>query len=79
MKRSEKIISWRQHHLRLDVVIRKEMSPCRHAGEVADAVVVALIFNIVAMEKTIPPFPSPSAERREQINPQYKEFDMERP
>jgi hypothetical protein len=40
------------------------MSPCRHAGEVVDAVVVALIFNKAVMEKMIPPYPSPSLKRR---------------
>jgi hypothetical protein len=56
-KRLEQIIPWRRYHLHLDVVVWKEMSLCRHAGKVAETVVVALIFNIVAMEKTIPPFP----------------------
>jgi len=63
-KRSEKIIPWRRHHLRLDVAVRKEKSPCRRADEVVDAVVVALIFKSAAMEKTIPPYPAPLAERR---------------
>jgi hypothetical protein len=44
-KRPKKIIPWQQHYLRFDVTAQKEKSSCRHAGEVADAVVVALIFQ----------------------------------
>ena len=40
-KRPEKIIPWRRHNLRLDVAVRKEKSPCRHAEKVVDVVVVA--------------------------------------
>jgi hypothetical protein len=36
-----------------DVTVRKEKSPCHHADEFADVVVVALIFNRAVMEKTI--------------------------
>ena len=71
-KRPEKIILWRRHHLRLDVAVRKEKSPCRHANEVADAVVVVLIFNRATIEKMIPPCPLAVA-REEEINPQYQE------
>jgi len=63
-KRPEKNILWRRHHLRLDAAVRKQKSPCRHVDEDADAEVVALIFNRAAIEKTIPPFPSSSPERR---------------
>jgi hypothetical protein len=51
-KKPKKFILRRQHHLRLDVTIQKEESPCCHADEVADAIIVALIFNSAAMEKT---------------------------
>jgi hypothetical protein len=49
-------------------------SPYRHADEVADVVVAALILNRAVMEKTIPhPAPSPSPElEEEEINLQYK-------
>jgi len=47
------------------------MSPCR---EVVDAVVVTLIFNIAAMEKTIPPFSFAVAGEEEEINPQYQKI-----
>ena len=46
------------------------MSP---SNEVADAVVVALIFSRAAMEKTIPPCPLAVAGE-EEINPQYQEI-----
>jgi hypothetical protein len=49
----------------------KKKSPCRHAGEVADAVVVTLIFNRGVMEKTIPPR-SFAVAREEEIDPQYQ-------
>ena len=73
-KRLDKIILWCRHHLRLDVATRKERSLCRHAGEVVDAIVVALIFNRAAMEKTNPSCPlAVAGEEEEEINPQYKE------
>jgi hypothetical protein len=59
-----KLIPWWRHHLSLDVVVQKTKSPCRHAEEVVDVVVVALIFNIVVMEKMNPPYPLTVAERR---------------
>ena len=69
-KRPEKIIPWRRHNLRLDVAVRKEKSPCRHAEKVVDGVVVALIFNRAAMEKTDPPYHLVVAgEEEEKINP----------
>jgi hypothetical protein len=72
-KRLEKIIPWQQHHLRLgDVAVRKSNSPCRHAEEVADAVVVTLIFVRVTMEKPNPPYLFTIA-RKEETNQQYKE------
>jgi hypothetical protein len=44
-------------------------TPCRHTGEDADAVVVALISNRAAMEKMIPPCPLAIAgEDEEEIN-----------
>ena len=68
-KRTKKIIPWRRHHLRLDVAVRKDNSPCRHADEVADAIVVALIFNRLAMEKTVPPYPlAVAGKEEEEIN-----------
>jgi hypothetical protein len=67
-KRSEKIIPRQQHHLRLNVTIRKPNSPCRHAVEVANAVVVALIFIRVSTEKPNPPCLFAIAEK-EEINP----------
>ena len=67
-KRSEKIITWRRHHLGLDITIQKEKSPCRHADEVVDVVVVVLIFNRAAMEKIISPFPFTVAGEEEEIN-----------
>jgi hypothetical protein len=70
-KRPEKIIPWRQHHLQLDVAIRKERSSCRQAGEVASAVVVVLIFSRGATEKTIPSFAFTVIEEEEEINSQY--------
>ena len=70
-KRPEKIILWRRHHLRLDVTVRKEKSPCHHAEKVVDTVVVALIFNRAVVEKTNPPCLLAVAE--EEINPQYQE------
>jgi hypothetical protein len=71
-KKPEKIIPWRRHHLRLDVVVWKQKSPCRHVDEDADTDVVALIFNGATMEKTIPPFPFTVAE--EEIKLQYQEI-----
>jgi hypothetical protein len=63
-----------QHHLHLDVAVRKEKSSCRHADEVADAVVV-LIFNSATMEKTIPPCPLVVAgEEEKKINVYCKEI-----
>jgi hypothetical protein len=44
-KIQKKIILRQQYHLFLHVTVRKEKSPCRRADEVADAIVVALIFN----------------------------------
>ena len=69
----KKIILRRRHHFYLDVAVWKEKSPCRHVGEVVDAVVVALIFNIAAMEKMIPPCPLAVAgeEEEEEIKPRY--------
>ena len=73
-KRSEKIIPRRRYHLRLDVAVRKEKSPCRHADEVVDATFVVLIFSRAAMEKTIPPCPlAIVGEKKEEINPRYQE------
>jgi hypothetical protein len=63
-KRLEKIILWWRHHLHLDIAVWKEKSPYHHADEVADAVVVTLIFNRAVMEKIIPSCPSPWQERR---------------
>ena len=60
-KKPEKIIPWQRYHLRLDVAVRKEKSPCRRADEVVDAVVVALIFNRAAGEND---FTLPSRRRR---------------
>ena len=54
------------------VAVRKEKYPYRHAEEVVDAIVVALIFNRAAMEKTNPPYPLAVAGEDE-INPQYQE------
>jgi hypothetical protein len=69
-KRPEKIIPWRRYHLRLDVAVRKERSP----GEVVDAIVVALFFNIATTEKTIPPCPlAVTGEEEDEINHQYQE------
>jgi len=73
-KRLERIIPWRPYHLCLDVTVQKERSPCHYAGKVADDIVVVLIFNIVAIEKTIPPFLFVIAEEEEEINPQYQEI-----
>jgi hypothetical protein len=68
-KRPEKIITWRRYHLCLDITVRKEKSPCRHADEVADAVAVAFIFNRAAVEKTIPPcLLAIAGEEQEKIN-----------
>jgi hypothetical protein len=53
-KRLEKIIPWQQYHLCLDVVVRKSNSACHHAKEVADTIVVILIFIRVATEKPDP-------------------------
>ena len=69
-KRLEKNIPWRRHHLRLDVVVQKEKSLCHHADEVANDIVVALIFNRAAMEKTILSWPR-TVVGEEEINPQY--------
>jgi hypothetical protein len=54
-----------------DVTVRKEKSPCHHVDEVADAIVVALIFNETTIEKMIPPYPL--AVAGEEINLQYQE------
>jgi predicted RNase H-like nuclease len=62
------MIPWCRYHLRLDVTVRKENSPCRHAEEVIDTVVVALIFNRATMEKTNSPCPLAVAREKE-INP----------
>jgi hypothetical protein len=72
-KRPEKIIPWRRHHLRLDAAVRKQKSSCRHIEEDVDAEVVALIFNVATMKKTIPPFPFTVAgeEEKEEIKLQY--------
>ena len=71
-KRPEKIILWRRHHLRLDVVVRKEKPPCCRADKVVDVVVVVLIFNRAVMEKNDSILPLAIA-REEEINPQYHE------
>jgi hypothetical protein len=66
-------ITWRQHHLRLDITIRKPKSPCHHTQEVVDAVVATLIFIRVAMGKTNPPYPLAVAGKEEdETNPQYQ-------
>ena len=67
-KRPEKIILWRRHHLRLDVTVRKEKSPCHHAEEVVDAIVAVLIFIGDAMEKLNPPYLLPVARKEEENN-----------
>jgi len=72
-KRLDKIILWCRHHLRLDVATRKERSLCRHAGEVVDAIVVALIFNRAAMEKMVPPYHLVIVGEEEKINPQNQD------
>jgi hypothetical protein len=72
-KRSEKIFLWWQHHLRLDVGVRKPKSTCRHVEEVADAKVVALIFIRVAMKKPNPPYKLAVTGKEEDTNPQYQE------
>jgi hypothetical protein len=73
-KRSEEIIPWRQHHLRLDVTVRKLNSPYRHDEEVDDAVVVALIFIRVAMKKPNTPYLFAVAKKdKKETNPQYQE------
>jgi hypothetical protein len=59
----------------VDALIRTTKSPCRHAEEDVDAVVINLIFNRTAMEKTNPPCPLTVAgkeeeeEEEEEINP----------
>ena len=73
-KRPKKIILWRRHHLYLDVAVRKERSPCRQDGEVADAVVVALISSRAVMEKTISPFPFTVTGEEEEMNHQYQQI-----
>jgi hypothetical protein len=74
-KKPEKIITWRRHHLPLDVAIRKQKSSCRHVEEDADAKVVTLIFNGAVMEKTIPPFPfTVAGEENEEIKLEYQEI-----
>jgi hypothetical protein len=73
-RRDRKNIPWWRHHLRLDVIVRKERSPSRHAGEVADTVVVIVILNRAAMEKTISPFSFAFARDEEEISPQYQEI-----
>jgi hypothetical protein len=72
-KSPEKIIPWRQNHLRPDVAVRKEKSPCHYADEVVDVVVVAFIFNRAIIEKTISPCLLAIAEE-EEINLQYQEI-----
>ena len=71
-KRPEKTISWWQHHLHIDVVVQKSKYPCCHAEKVVNTVVVALIFNRAAMEKTNPSCLLAVVEE-EEINPQYQE------
>ena len=72
-KRPEKIILWHWRHLRLDIAVRKEKSRCRHTGDDADAVVIALIFNRATMEKTIPPRSLAIAGEEGEINFQKQE------
>jgi hypothetical protein len=71
------IIPWRRHCLHFDVVIRKEKFVCHHADKadkVADAVVVALIFNRVVMEKMISHCPlTVAGEEENEINPRHQE------
>jgi hypothetical protein len=68
-KRPEKIIPWQQHHLRLGVTVPKPNSLCRHADE---AVVVALMFITVAMEKPNLLYLPVVAEEEEKTNLQYQ-------
>jgi len=65
-RRPEKLITC------LDVATRKERSLCRHAGEVVDAIVVALIFNRAAMKKTISLCPLTITGEEEEINPHHQ-------
>jgi hypothetical protein len=74
-KRPKKIIPWRRHHLHLDVIVQKERSPCRQASEVADVIVVVLIFCRAAMKKTIPLFAfTVAGEEKEKINLKYQQI-----
>jgi len=40
-----------------NVAVRKNKSSCCHAEEIIDVIVITLIFNRGAMEKTNPPYP----------------------
>jgi hypothetical protein len=63
-KRPEKIYYMAATSFPPNVVVRKENSLCHHVDEVVNAIVAALIFNRTTIDKTIPPYPSPSPERR---------------
>jgi uncharacterized protein (UPF0548 family) len=65
-KRPEKIILRWQHHLHLDVTIRKPNSTCLHAEEVADVVLVTLI----TMKKPNPLYLLAIDKKEEEIDPQ---------
>jgi hypothetical protein len=56
------------------VAVRKEKSPCHRAEEVVNVIVIALIFNGAAMEKTNPACSLAITEEEDkEINSQYQE------
>jgi hypothetical protein len=70
-KRPKKFIPW-QHHPHLDVTVQKPNSLCHHAKDVADIVVVVIIFIEGDMERPTSHFlPAIVGEEEEEPNPQY--------
>ncbi|GJN24163.1 hypothetical protein PR202_gb11887 [Eleusine coracana subsp. coracana] len=77
--RLENFIPRQQHHLCLDVAVRKPKSPCRHDTKVVDDVAAAIIFIDAAMERPNPPFIlDETGEKKEEINSQCRKLDMEK-
>lgn len=55
----------------LDVAAQKTKSSCHHSKEVYEVIVITLIFNTAAMEKSYPPCPfavTGEEEEEEEIN-----------
>lgn len=52
----------------LDVAAQKTKSSCHHSKEVDEAIVITLIFNTAAMEKSYPPCPFAITGEEEEIN-----------